>query len=189
MRVNINLSSIIWFLTCFPALAKNYAGVQLCDIHCPGPLHCHLHWFVFLCHSKLQNLAETRYPVRKTNTFFGSLKDCVLLKTTIGEQLQRIYNEHSVISYVGNFSSDQPRFFNSWPGTSEEYSGEGLTELRWSRCDIQREGWSLVVKGLVCDGERWRQVRSRVTPVFTSGKMKMLLHLVEPLLESGVGWR
>jgi hypothetical protein len=33
----------------------------------------------------------------------------VLLKTTIGEQLQRIYNERSVISYVGIFSFDQSR--------------------------------------------------------------------------------
>jgi len=38
----------------------------------------------------------------------GNLKDCVLLKTTIGEQLQRIYNEHSDKAYVGIFSFDKP---------------------------------------------------------------------------------
>ena len=32
---------------------------------------------------------------------------CVL-KTTIGEQLQRIYNEHSDKHYVGIFSFDKP---------------------------------------------------------------------------------
>ena len=32
-----------------------------------------------------------------------------MLKTTTGEQLQRIYNERSVISYVGIFSFDQSR--------------------------------------------------------------------------------
>jgi Cytochrome P450. len=31
----------------------------------------------------------------------------------------------------------------------------------------------------VMKGERWRQVRARVTPVFTSGKMMMMFYLVE----------
>lgn len=30
----------------------------------------------------------------------------------------------------------------------------------------------------MCDGERWRQVRSRVTPLFTSGNMVMF-YLIE----------
>jgi len=47
-------------------------------------------------------------PYVKPTPFVGNLKDCVLLKTTIGEQLQRIYNEHSDKPYVGIFSFDKP---------------------------------------------------------------------------------
>jgi len=47
-------------------------------------------------------------PYVKPKPFVGNLKDCVLLKTTIGEQLQRIYNEHSDKPYVGIFSFDKP---------------------------------------------------------------------------------
>jgi len=46
-------------------------------------------------------------PYVKPTLFVGNLKDCVLMKTTIGEQLQRIYNEHSDKPYVGIFSFDQ----------------------------------------------------------------------------------
>jgi hypothetical protein len=34
--------------------------------------------------------------------------DCVLLRRTIGQQFRKIYKEHSVKSYVGIFSFDQP---------------------------------------------------------------------------------
>jgi hypothetical protein len=46
-------------------------------------------------------------PYVKPTPFVGSLKDCVLLKTTIGEQLQRIYNEYSDKEYVGICSFDK----------------------------------------------------------------------------------
>jgi cytochrome P450 family 6 len=47
-------------------------------------------------------------PYVKPSAFVGNLKDCALLKTTIGEQLQRIYNEQSDKPYVGIFSFDKP---------------------------------------------------------------------------------
>jgi len=47
-------------------------------------------------------------PYVKSTPLVGNLKDCVLLKTTIGEQLQRIYKEHSDKPYVGIFSFDKP---------------------------------------------------------------------------------
>ena len=45
-------------------------------------------------------------PYVKPTPFVGNLNDCVLLKT-IGEQLQRIYNQHSQKPYVGVFSFDK----------------------------------------------------------------------------------
>ena len=68
---------------------------------------CHLIWLVSSFQSKLQFLAETRYPLRKIKTVVGILKDCVLLKATIGEQIRRIYKEQSDKPYVGVFSFDK----------------------------------------------------------------------------------
>jgi hypothetical protein len=52
-----------------PLLLPNNVG----DITVPNILldlryNRHLHWLVFLFHSKLQILAQTRYPLRKINT-------------------------------------------------------------------------------------------------------------------------
>jgi cytochrome P450 family 6 len=47
-------------------------------------------------------------PYVKPVPFVGNLKDCVFLKTSIGEQLQRIYVENSDKPYVGIFSFDKP---------------------------------------------------------------------------------
>jgi hypothetical protein len=46
-------------------------------------------------------------PYVKPTPFVGNLKDCVLLKATIGEQLRRIYKEQSDKPYVGFFSFDK----------------------------------------------------------------------------------
>jgi cytochrome P450 family 6 len=47
-------------------------------------------------------------PYVKPTPFVGNLKECVLLKRNIGEQLQTIYNEHSDKPYVGIFTFDKP---------------------------------------------------------------------------------
>jgi len=47
-------------------------------------------------------------PYVKPTPFVGNLRDCVLLKTTVGEQLQRIYNDPTDKPYVGIFSLVKP---------------------------------------------------------------------------------
>jgi len=47
-------------------------------------------------------------PYVKPTPFVGSLKECVLRRTTIGQHFRKIYDECSVTSYVGIFSFDQP---------------------------------------------------------------------------------
>jgi cytochrome P450 family 6 len=47
-------------------------------------------------------------PYVKPTSFIGSLKDCVLLKITKGEQLQGIYKKLSDKPYVRVFSFDKP---------------------------------------------------------------------------------
>jgi len=47
-------------------------------------------------------------PYVKPTPFVGNLKDCVLLKTTIGQHFRKIYDKYSVTSYARIFSFDQP---------------------------------------------------------------------------------
>jgi len=113
-------------------------------------------------------------PYVKPIPFFGNLKECVLLKTTIGEQLQRIYNEHSDKPYVGIFSfhkrtllvrdvelvknilvKDYHNFMDRIFSVEERFDplfGNILTAFK---------------------GQLWRHLRTSLTPMFSSRKMKM----------------
>jgi cytochrome P450 family 6 len=104
----------------------------------------------------------------------------VLLKTTIGEQLQRIYNEHSDKPYVGIFSFDKPslvirdlklvknilvRDFQAFMDRVVSFDGK-LDPIFGNNLGVVR-------------GELWRHLRTNLTPVFTSRKIKMMFYLVE----------
>jgi cytochrome P450 family 6 len=51
---------------------------------------------------------ELGIPYLKPLPFVGNMKEVVLLKENTGNNLQRIYNEHSDKPFVGIFTFDQP---------------------------------------------------------------------------------
>ena len=119
-------------------------------------------------------------PYVKPTPFVGNLKDCVLLKTTIGEQLQRIYNEHSDKPYVGIFSFDKPSLLIR----DVELVKNILVKDFQTFMDrtISQETKFDPVFGYIMPflkGQLWRHVRTSLTPVFTSRKMKMMFYLVD----------
>jgi cytochrome P450 len=119
-------------------------------------------------------------PYVKPSPFFGNLKESVLMKKTIGEKLQKIYNEHSDKPYVGIFSFDKPSLLirdpelvkfilvkdfqtfmdrvTSFDGKFDPIFGNSLNALK---------------------GQIWRHLRTKLTPVFTSSKMKTMFYLVD----------
>ena len=119
-------------------------------------------------------------PYVKPTPFFGNLKDCVLLKATIGEQLQRIYNEQSDKPYVGIFSFDKPSLL--------------IRDLELVKNILVKDFQNFVdrtasfedkldpVFGNIMPflkGNLWRHIRSNLTPVFTRSKVKMMFYLVD----------
>jgi len=119
-------------------------------------------------------------PYVKPTPFVGNLKDCVLLKTTIGVQLQRIYNEHSDKPYVGIFSFDKPSLLirdldlvkNILTKDFQNFMDRILTTE--ARFDPLFGNILPVLKGSL-----WRLLRTSLTPVFTSRKIKMMFYLVD----------
>jgi len=119
-------------------------------------------------------------PYVKPTPFFGNLKECALMNKTIGEQLQRFYNEHSDKPYVGIFSFDKPSLlirdlelvknilvkdFQSF--TDHVFSADEKIDPIF--------GNNLAV----LNGQLWHYIRSNLTPAFTSGKIKMMFYLVD----------
>jgi hypothetical protein len=114
-------------------------------------------------------------PYVKPLPFAGNLKECALQKVHIGEHLKKIYDNHSDKPYVGIFSFDQPSLsvrnlelvkdFQDF--MDRQFSSDEKTDHLWSRSIF------------VLKGQSWRRVRTTLTPLLSSGKMKMMFCLVD----------
>jgi cytochrome P450 family 6 len=104
----------------------------------------------------------------------------VLLKTTIGEQLQRIYNEHNDKPYVGIFSFDKPSLLIRDPEIVKNILVKNFYFFMDRMISFEGRCDPLFGNNLCAlKGKTWRHIRTHLTPVFTSHKMKMMFYLVD----------
>jgi cytochrome P450 family 6 len=119
-------------------------------------------------------------PYVKPTPFFGSLKECALLKRTIGEQLQRIDNEHSDKPYVGIFSFDKPSLLICDLDLVKNILVKDFQNFMDRIFSIEERFDPLFGNNLsILKGQMWRHLRTNLTPVYTSRKMKMMFCLVD----------
>jgi cytochrome P450 family 6 len=119
-------------------------------------------------------------PYAKPTPFVGNLKECVLLKTTIGENLQRIYNEHSDKPYVGIFSFNKPSLLICDHELVKNILVKDFHNFMDRTFAVGDKYDPLFGRNLsVLKGQLWRHLRIKLTPVFTSHKMKMMFHLMD----------
>jgi len=123
---------------------------------------------------------ERGVPYVKPTLFFGNLKECTLQKTTIGEQLHRIYNEHSDKPYVGIFSFDKPSLLVRDVELVKNILVKDFPNFIDRIFSVEERFDPLFSNILgILNGELWRHIRVNLTPVFTSRKMKMMFCLVD----------
>jgi len=119
-------------------------------------------------------------PYVNPTPFFGSLKECALQKTTIGEQLQKIYNEHSDKPYVGIFSFDKPSLLIRDLELVKNILVKDFQNFMDRIFSVDERFDPIFGRNLsVLKGQLWRHLRTNLTPVFTSRKMKMMFCLVD----------
>jgi cytochrome P450 family 6 len=119
-------------------------------------------------------------PYVKPTLFFGNLKECVLLKTTIGEQLQIIYNENSYNPYVGIFAFGMPSLLVRDLELVKNILVKDFQTFKEHVISIDEKSDPIAGNTLpVLKYQLWRHLRTNFTPVFTSGKMKMMFYLVD----------
>jgi cytochrome P450 family 6 len=119
-------------------------------------------------------------PYVKPTPFFGNLKECSLQKTTIGEQLQRIYNENSDKSYVGIFSFDKPSLLIRDVELVKNILVKDFQTFMDRIFAVEDKFDPLFGRHLsVLKGQVWRHLKQNLTPVFTSRKMKVMFSLVD----------
>ena len=98
----------------------------------------------------------------------------------IGKHLQQIYDEHSDKPYVGIFSFDKPSLLirdlelvKNILVKESQYFVDRIISIN-EKLDPLFSRSVFVIKG-----EHWRYLITNLTPVYTSGKMKMMFYLVD----------
>ncbi|XP_069699332.1 cytochrome P450 6j1-like [Periplaneta americana] len=112
--------------------------------------------------------------------FFGSLKDLVLQKVSIGTYLKQVYDDHKGEPYVGIFSFDKPAVVVCDLDLIKNVLVKDASNFS-DRVAAMDEGLDpLGARNLfVVNGDRWKHMRTHLSPTFTSGKMKTMFHLVD----------
>ena len=119
-------------------------------------------------------------PYVKPQPFVGSLKDVVLRKVGIGRYITDLYHEHKKKPYLGFFAFDSPVL--------------AIFDLDLIKKILVKDSQVFINRNMTVDegkdplsyknifglkGQKWRHMRTNLTPTFTSGKMKKMFYLVD----------
>ena len=119
-------------------------------------------------------------PYAKPTPFVGNLKESVFQKVNIGKHLQHIYEQHSDKPYVGIFSFDKPILLIRDVELVKNILVKDFQNFTDRIIFIDEKLDLLCSRSLfVMKGQTWRHWRTNLTPVFSSGKMKMMFYLVD----------
>jgi cytochrome P450 family 6 len=117
-------------------------------------------------------------PYVKPIPFVGNIKECVLVKTTIGVHLQRIYKENSDKTYVGIFSFDKPSLLIRDLELVKNILVKDFQTFVDRVFSVEDKFDPLFGRNLAnLKGQIWRHLRTNLNPVFSTRKMKMMFYL------------
>jgi hypothetical protein len=122
---------------------------------------------------------ELGVPYIKPLPLLGNLKECALQKLIIGAQFKKFYEQHGDRPYVGMFSFDKPSLLVRDPELVKNILVKDSNNFADRILSVDRNFDTLFGRNLFAlKGQRWRQIRVNLTPVFTSCKMKNMFYLV-----------
>ncbi|KAL6262980.1 hypothetical protein P5V15_005771 [Pogonomyrmex californicus] len=109
----------------------------------------------------------------------GNMGPSVFRLQSIAELIKDIYNLHSEAKYIGIFDMTKPYIIVRDPELIKSIALKHFDIFPDHRSFVNESQDSILGKNLFSiRGEKWRQVRSLLTPVFTSHKMKSMFKLM-----------
>lgn len=114
---------------------------------------------------------------------FGTEKDIVFSNVPFGEHYQSFYNKFKNDKMVGGYALNTPYLLLRDPELIKKVMIKDFNHFI-DRSLVDPELVSPVNRDLfVIEGDAWRNMRSKLTPAFTSGKMKLMFNLIEACTE------
>lgn len=118
-------------------------------------------------------------PHVEPTPFFGNMKDVFFQKLGISEHLKNIYELHRDKPYVGIIAFDRPALILNDLDLVKKVMVKDAHHFVNHMIAI-KDNVDPVLSRIVftLKDEKWRQTRANVTQVFTTSKLKKMIHLV-----------
>lgn len=112
----------------------------------------------------------------KPHFFFGNIKNAVLRKENMAETLQKIYNEFPNEPIVGMYRMTTPCILIRDLDVIKNIMIKDFDKFQDRGIEFSKEG--LGANLFHADGETWQVLRNRFSPLFTTGKLKNMVYLI-----------
>jgi len=123
---------------------------------------------------KKRGILETAPPI----PFFGNFADCLLFKKSPANYLKEIYDQAKGLPYIGFYLMDKPILLIRDPELVKNILVKDFNYFndRYINADPNdRLGYASL---FFLRNPDWKIVRNKITPFFTSGKMKKMFNLM-----------
>nr|CAD7571558.1 unnamed protein product [Timema californicum] len=111
---------------------------------------------------------------------FGSLKDLFLQRDSMGGFLMKEYEKHADQPYFGLFSIDKPAFVVRDLDVAKNILVKDFEVFQNRSISVDEQTDPLNAKGIIVQkGKKWRYIRMKLTPTFSSNKIKNMFCLVD----------
>lgn len=117
-------------------------------------------------------------PYTEPTFLFGNYKDCVLQKECVGQFMQRMYNEAAGKPFFGIYVFTRPALLLRDPDLIKTILVKEFNTFyeRNARSNIKTDPLSQNL--FLLKGTAWKHLRVKMTPIFTSFRMKQMFPLI-----------
>jgi len=121
-------------------------------------------------------------PYAKPTFPFGNFRDILIFRATLGVVFENIYKELDGEKYGGTYALTKPGFVFRDPDIIKNVLVKDFSSFHDRGFFIDAEREPLTGHLFLLRGNRWKNLRVKLSPTFTSGKMKMMF---QTLVECG----
>ncbi|XP_025073878.1 cytochrome P450 6B2-like, partial [Pogonomyrmex barbatus] len=109
---------------------------------------------------------------------FGNFKDVMLTKISMGDYLMKVYNDYKDEPMIGIYTRKTPVLIIKDPDLIKDVLIKDFSKFADRGIPISEKADPLSLHLFSLEPKRWRPLRMKLSPVFTSGKLKEMFSLI-----------
>ncbi|XP_029161427.1 probable cytochrome P450 6a13 [Nylanderia fulva] len=116
-------------------------------------------------------------------SFFGNSRNASMLKITVAESLQMLYRQYEGYPFVGTYELTTPVLLLRDPKLIKCVLVKDFACFQGRGIMINEHADPLMAHLITINGQRWRKLRTKLTPVFTTSKTRYVFELITEVSE------